>query len=41
MLTGGHNVASENIQSRLRGLIVMAHANSQEEWQLQQEINQN
>ena len=29
MLTGGYNVASENIQSRLRGLIVMAHANSQ------------
>ncbi len=29
MLDGGHVVASENIQSRLRGLIVMAHANSQ------------
>ena len=29
MLQQGHSVASENIQSRLRGLIVMAHANSQ------------
>ncbi len=29
MLNSGHVVASENIQSRLRGLIVMAHANSQ------------
>ena len=26
MLESGHNVASENVQSRLRGLIVMAHA---------------
>ena len=29
MLEDGHNVASENVQSRLRGLIVMAHANAQ------------
>jgi len=29
MLESGNDVASENIQSRLRGLIVMAHANSQ------------
>ncbi len=29
MLESGHNVASENVQSRLRGLIVMAHANAQ------------
>lgn len=29
MLTAGSSVASENIQSRLRGIIVMAHANAQ------------
>ncbi len=27
-LTGGHPVAAENLQARLRGLIVMAHANA-------------
>ena len=29
VLTNGHPVASENLQSRLRGLLVMAHANAQ------------
>ena len=29
VLDGGNPVASENIQSRLRGIIVMAHANAQ------------
>ena len=29
MLSEGHSVASENVQSRLRGLIVMAYANAQ------------
>ena len=29
MLSAGSSVASENIQSRLRGIIVMAHANAQ------------
>ena len=29
MLEEGSNVAAENIQSRLRGILVMAHANAQ------------
>tara|TARA_B100001093_G_scaffold225681_2_gene216251 strand:- start:1099 stop:2880 length:1782 start_codon:yes stop_codon:yes gene_type:complete len=29
VLSNGHPVASENLQSRLRGLLVMAHANAQ------------
>ena len=29
MLRSGHSVASENLQARLRGLLVMAHANAQ------------
>ena len=29
MLSSGHPVASENLQARLRGLLVMAHANAQ------------
>jgi NAD+ synthase (glutamine-hydrolysing) len=29
MLRDGHPVASENLQARLRGLVVMAHANAQ------------
>ena len=29
MLSEGHSVAAENVQSRLRGMIVMAYANSQ------------
>ena len=29
VLTNGHPVASENLQARLRGLLVMAHANAQ------------
>ena len=28
ILEGGHPVAGENLQARLRGLIVMAHANA-------------
>ena len=29
VLSNGHPVASENLQARLRGLLVMAHANAQ------------
>ena len=41
ILEGGHPVAGEKLQARLRGLIVMAHANAHGQWRLLQEINQN
>ena len=39
-MEGGHPVAGENL-ARLRGLIVMAHANAHGQWRLLPAINQN
>ena len=38
MLEDGADVAQENIQARLRGILVMAHANAQGRWPLQPKL---